>query len=89
MTMVLYMALYHPDKVFAALKKALPPDMPCAVVFWAGYPERQRIVHGTVADMGEKLSEDKERFMGLLFVGRFLEGNPYEKAIRRGETTTQ
>jgi precorrin-4 methylase len=89
MTMVLYMALYQPDKVFAALKKALPADMPCAVVFWAGYPERQRIVRGTVADMGEKLSNDKERFMGLLFIGRFLEGNPYEKAIRRGETTAQ
>jgi precorrin-4 methylase len=89
MTMVLYMALYKPEEVFAALKKALPPDMPCAVVFWAGYPDRQRIVRGTVADMGEKLSKDKERFMGLLFVGRFLEGSPYEKAIRRGQTTTQ
>jgi precorrin-4 methylase len=89
MTMVLYMALYKPEEVFAALKKALPPDMPCAVVFWAGYPDRQRIVRGTVADMGEKLSKDKERFMGLLFVGRFLEGSPYEKAIRRGQTATQ
>lgn len=89
MTMVLYMALSKPQEVFAALKKALPPDMPCAVVFWAGYPDRQRIVRGTVADMGEKLAKDKERFMGLLFVGRFLEGHPYEKAIRRGQTTTQ
>jgi precorrin-4 methylase len=87
-TMVLYMALYKPKEVFTALKKALPPDMPCAVVFWAGYPERQRIVRGTVADMGEKLAKDKERFMGLLFVGRFLDGNPYEMAIKRGQTTT-
>jgi precorrin-4 methylase len=89
MTMVFYMALHEPEKVYAALKQVLPPDMPFAVVYWAGYPDRQRIVRGTVADMGEKLSKDKERFMGLLFVGRFLEGNPYEKAIRRGQTTTQ
>ncbi len=84
-TMVLYMALYEPDKVFAALGEMLPPDMPCAVVYWAGYPDRQRIVRGTVADMGQKLSKDKERFMGLLFVGRFLEGKPYEMAQKLGQ----
>ena len=82
-TMVLYMALYEPEKVFAALGEMLPPDMPCAVVFWAGYPDRQRIVRGTVADMGQKLSNDKERYMGLLFIGRFLEGNPYEAAQKQ------
>jgi len=59
--------------------------MPCAVVFWAGHPDRQRIIRGTVADMGEKLSKDKERFMGLLFIGRFLEGKPYAAAMKRGE----
>ena len=84
-TMVLYMALYEPEKVFAALREMLPPDMPCAVVYWAGYPDRQRIVRGTVADMGEKLSKDKERFMGLLFIGRFLEGKPYEMAQKLGQ----
>jgi hypothetical protein len=56
--------------------------MPCAVVYWAGYPDRQRILRGTVADMGEKLAEDKENFMGLLLIGRFLEGRPYEAAQR-------
>ncbi len=88
-TMVLYMALSNPEKLFADLGQALPGDMPCAVVFWAGYPDRQRIVHGTVADMGQKLSNDTERFMGLLFIGRFLEGAPYERAIKRGEPKLQ
>lgn len=82
-TMVLYMALGDPKKLFATLGEALPPDMPCAVVYWAGYPDRQRIVRGTVADMGDKLSKEKEKFMGLLFIGRFLEGKPYEKAMKR------
>ena len=84
-TMILYMALSEPKKLFAALGEALPSDMPCAVVYWAGYPDRQRIVRGTVADMGEKLAADKEKFMGLLFIGRFLEGKPYEAAMKRGE----
>lgn len=83
MTMVLYMSLWAPRRLFAALGEVLPPDMPCAVVYWAGYPERQRILRGTVADMGEKLSKEKERYMGLLFIGRFLEGKPYEAAQRR------
>jgi len=88
-TMVLYMAMYEPQKLFAALEEVLPPDMPCAVVFWAGYPDRERVVRGTLADMGETLSKDKERFMGLLFIGRFLEGKPYEAAIKRGQSIVQ
>lgn len=84
-TIILYMALWKPQEVFAALQEALPSDMPCAVVFWAGYPDRQRVVRGTLADMGDKLAADKEKFMGLLFIGRFLEGKPYEAAMKRGQ----
>ena len=85
-TMVIYMALYEPQNVFSALEKMYPPDMPCAVVYWAGYPDRQRIVRATLADLKESLSKDKERFMGLLLIGRFLEGKPYEEAIKRGQS---
>ena len=88
-TMVLYMALYEPENVLAALGEVYPPDMPCAVVYWAGYPDRERIVRGTLADLEERLAEDKERFMGLVFVGRFLEGKPYEQAIKRGQSIRQ
>lgn len=81
-TMVFYMALWKSEELFAELNKVFPPDMPCAVVFWAGYPDRERILRGTVADMREKLSKDKEKFMGLLLVGRFMEGKPYESAMK-------
>jgi precorrin-4 methylase len=82
-TMIFYMALWKSKGLFAALKEVLPADMPCAVVYWAGYPDRERILRGTVADMGEKVSKDKEKFMGLLLVGRFMEGKPYETAMKR------
>ncbi|RLB20948.1 MAG: tetrapyrrole methylase [Deltaproteobacteria bacterium] len=82
-TMILYMALKNPKRLFEALGEVLPADMPCAVVYWAGYPDRQHILLGTVADMGEKLSREKERFMGLLLIGRFLEGKPYESAMKQ------
>ena len=77
-TMVLYMALQDPEDLFRSLGDVLPADLPCAVVFWAGHPGRERIMRGTVADMGAKLAQDPERLMGLLFLGRFLEGKPYQ-----------
>ena len=82
-TMVFYMALWKSEKLFVELNKVFPPDMPCAVVFWAGYPDRERVLRGTVGNMGEKLSKDKEKFMGLLFIGRFMEAKPYESAMKR------
>ncbi len=54
-----------------------------AVVFWAGYPEKERVLRGTIGDMAEKLSQDKEKFMGLLLVGRFLNGSPYDAAMEQ------
>ncbi|MGM0428273.1 MAG: SAM-dependent methyltransferase [Thermodesulfobacteriota bacterium] len=84
-TLIFYMALWKPAELFDALQAHFSPDMPCAVVFWAGYPEKERVLRGTVADMQEKLNEDSEKFMGLLVVGRFLEGKPYEAAMRRAQ----
>ena len=82
-TMIIYMGLKDPVKLFDYLGKFLPANLPVACVFYAGYPGKQRVLRGTVADMGAKLAGDKERFMGLLFLGRFMEGAPYEDAMRR------
>lgn len=81
-TMILYMALWNSGALFRRMGEVLPPDMPCAVVFWAGHPERQKIVRGTVENMGEKLARIDEKFMGLLLIGRFLDGNPYTEALK-------
>lgn len=82
-TLVLYMALRDTERVFEALTQIMPGDMPCAVVYWAGYPERQRVVRGRLDSMPADLSEEEEDFMGLLFLGRFLEGKPYEASLKR------
>jgi len=80
--MIQYMALGNPEKLFLALREMYKSETPCAVVFWAGYPDRQRIVHGTIGNMAQQLSEEKEKFMGLLLIGDFLEGRPYEGAMK-------
>jgi precorrin-4 methylase len=79
------MALWNPQTLFEGLKQVFSPDTPCAVVYWAGHSDRERIVRGTVSDMGEKLSREKERFMGLLFIGRFMQGRPYESAMKNAQ----
>ncbi|MGD2245773.1 MAG: SAM-dependent methyltransferase [Candidatus Aminicenantes bacterium] len=81
-TMILYMAVGMPERLFSILAKIYPPDMPCAVVYWAGFPDRQRIIRGTITDMGQKLLKEEEKYMGLLLIGRFLEGKPYDAAVK-------
>ncbi|MGD8536721.1 MAG: SAM-dependent methyltransferase [Candidatus Aminicenantes bacterium] len=82
-TMVIYNALGNPEQLFAALSTIYPLNMPCAVVYWAGYPEKQKIIRGTIADMGSRLAKEEEKYMGILLIGRFLEGKPYEAAMSR------
>jgi len=82
-TMILYMSLDHSRMIFEGLRKVYPDDMPCAVVFFAGYPDREMIFHGDISDMEKKISGVEEKYMGLLFVGKFLEGKPYEAVMRR------
>jgi precorrin-4 methylase len=81
-SMVYYMALEHSDRLFDKLRRVFPADTPCAAVYWAGFPLLQKIVRGNVGDMGPRLSKEKEKYMGMLFVGRFLAGKPYESAMR-------
>ena len=80
-SMILYMALGVTESLFSILAKEYSPETPCAVVYWAGYPDKQKVVKGTIADMQEKLSRETEHYMGVLFIGRFLEGKPYLSAV--------
>ncbi|WDP91968.1 MAG: tetrapyrrole methylase [Desulfobacter sp.] len=77
-----YMALNFVAPLFKKYREVYPDTTPCAVVFWAGFPLVQRIVKGTLGDMAEKLSKEKEKYMGIIFIGDFLEGKPYESAMK-------
>ena len=76
-TMVFYMALKKPGRFFKAMGKAFGANTPCAVVFWAGWPGKQRVVRSSLADMPAKLAKEPERYMGILLVGDFLNPKPY------------
>ena len=46
-TMVFYMWLKSIDRLVARLKEFHPADLPVAVVYYAGYPEKEKVVKGT------------------------------------------
>ncbi|WP_347488882.1 SAM-dependent methyltransferase [Desulfoscipio sp. XC116] len=80
--MVIYMVFKDPVALFFKLAGLYTQDTPCAIVYWAGDSQRQRVIRGTVKNMAKKIEAENNR-MGLLFVGDFLTSKPYEAAMRR------
>lgn len=56
----------------ARLAKVYPPKTPMAVVFHAGAGDKERVILGTVENMGEKMG-DTDAWMSLVYVGKALE----------------
>jgi precorrin-4 methylase len=70
--LVFFMALFHPGHLIARLRSQYPPQTPAAVVYMAGYRDRERIITGTLDDIEKKIAEANEQFLGLFLVGPFL-----------------
>jgi siroheme synthase len=71
-TLVFYMGLAQLGDLVDILKKYQQPDLPVAIVFNAGYPEKERVVKGTLSDIMAKLAEEKEKWMGMIIIGKCL-----------------
>ena len=81
-TMVFYMALRHADSLIAKLKKYHPADLPVAVVYHAGYPEKEKVVKGTLDTILDDIKSEKENWLGMIIIGRCLEGQPQRGMIK-------
>lgn len=81
-TMVFYMALRHTDSLVERLKKYYPADLPAAVVYNAGYPEKEKVVKGTLNTILDDIKSEKENWLGMIIVGRCLEGQPQRGMIK-------
>lgn len=73
-TLVFYMGLTEIGKIVDALKKFNPGDLPVAVVYYAGYPQKEKVVKGTLDNILAKIAPEKEKWMGMIIVGRCLTG---------------
>ncbi len=80
-TMVFYMGLEEIQHLVAMLQKFYPPDLPIAVVYHAGFQEKEKVVKGTLTDILSKIAPEKEQWLGMIIVGRALEGSPYRSRV--------
>lgn len=75
-TLVFYMGLAQLGGIVDTLKKYNSPNLPIAVVYYAGYPEKEKVVKGTLKDIMSKV-DDKEKWMGMIIVGKALTDQPF------------
>ncbi len=71
-TFVLYMALHSMDKITGKMKEYYPSDLPAAVVYYAGYPDKEKVIRGTINNITEKIKKYSEDWLGLVIIGRCL-----------------
>ncbi|MDD3580169.1 MAG: SAM-dependent methyltransferase [Desulfobacca sp.] len=82
-TMVFYMGIKDLPHLIPLLKKSHPGDLPVAIVYNAGYPDKEKVVKGTLDTILGQISGEKEKWNGLIIVGRCLEGQPYRGRVER------
>ena len=72
-TMVLFTMRTDFKKFIDSLSRHYPPDTPVAIVFSAGYKEKEDVLHGTLGSILDQAGKDKLPFEYLLYVGDFLD----------------
>lgn len=74
-TMVLFTMRTEFKKFIDGLSKHYAANTPVAIVFSAGYAEKERVMHGRLGTILEQVGEEKLPFEYLLYVGNFLENS--------------
>ena len=69
-TMVFYMAISSMDRLVEKFSKYYPPDLPMAVVYYAGYSEKQVILKTRLGTVLDDLKKSNEKWLGLLIIGK-------------------
>ncbi len=68
-TMVFYMALSSTDKLVERFSKYYPSDLPLAIVYYAGYSEKEKVLRSRLGSILDDLKKIDEKWMGLLIIG--------------------
>jgi precorrin-4/cobalt-precorrin-4 C11-methyltransferase len=78
-TLAIHLAIHALDRIVAELTPFYGADCPVAVVAQASWPE-ERIVRGTLADIGAKLAADPIERTALILVGRALAAEDFRES---------
>jgi precorrin-4/cobalt-precorrin-4 C11-methyltransferase len=78
-TLVIHLAIHAIEKIVQELTPFYGPDCPAAVVFQASTPT-QRILRGTLADIGAQVSQARIERTALILVGRALAAEDFRES---------
>jgi precorrin-4/cobalt-precorrin-4 C11-methyltransferase len=78
-TLAIHLAIHALDRIVAELTPFYGADCPVAVVAQASWPE-ERIVRGTLADIGAKLAAEPIERTALILVGRALAAEDFRES---------
>jgi precorrin-4 methylase len=81
-SMVFFSMFLDLKKVVTKLKTCYAPDTPVAIVLFAGYKDKQKVIHGTLDTILEKTKGEKLPFEHLIYVGDFLT-NRYDRVNKK------
>jgi precorrin-4 methylase len=80
-TLVFYMALPKIERLIRKLQSNYPSDYPIAIVYYAGYSDKELVVKGTLNSILNKIKDVDENWLGMVIVGQCLEGTPYRSRV--------
>lgn len=69
-TMILYMSLSSMSKAAERFRKYYSPDLPIAVVYYAGYPDKERVLRSSLGKIEQDLKTMDEKWLGLVIMGQ-------------------
>ncbi len=69
-TMVLYMSLSAMSKVADRFRKYYKPDLPIAIVYYAGYPDKEKVLRSSLGKIEEDMKDMDEKWLGLVVLGQ-------------------
>lgn len=75
-TLAIHLAIGGIERIVAELVPFYGADCPAAVVVRASWPE-ERVIRGTLGDIGEKVAAEKIERTALIFVGRALDAHDF------------
>jgi len=69
-TMVLYMSLSYMNKVADRFRKYYKPDLPIAIVYYAGYPDKEQVLRSRLGTIEKDMKDMDEKWLGLVVMGQ-------------------
>ncbi len=64
------MSIRSLDRGVDRFKKYYPPDLPIAIVYYAGYPGKQRVLKSRLGNILKDVQKMDEKWLGLFVAGK-------------------